>query len=372
MIIKSYGAPTIAAALKKIKEELGGDAIVLKTRVCPEEEVSLTGQRVEVTACIDEKAVDRRKVAKIKTAGTTADCNAKHGSPIQVSQKAAEREYDPGRVEQALNQILSAHRAPDLFADLDSTIRPVFLNLLDSDIPVEIAHRIASGIRDNMAESKNIDQVAMGVLLGELEAITRSSLTIHPGMKLLFIGSSGAGKTSVLGKVAAQLCTKFGQKLKLLSLDHMKISANEEIGAYADLLGLPVGRLEAEAEKSGRESILLIDTPAISRDEEHRREMQNLIQQIKPDLTFFVFSVGTRSHDLIDAINLFEVLRPDYLIASHLDETDRWGGIMTMAEYLNIPLAFITDSPAGMGKLMAPDTAAIARRLLKLEVRSYE
>ncbi|HDL03578.1 MAG TPA: hypothetical protein ENH25_05550, partial [candidate division Zixibacteria bacterium] len=99
-----------------------------------------------------------------------------------------------------------------------------------------------------------------------------------------------------------------------------------------------------------------------------QKKLAEELMSVAPDIVFFVFSVCNRSHDLIDSINMFENLSPTCLVASHLDETDRWGGITAMAEYLNIPVSYVTDSPGGIGELRVPDAAAIARRLLKLEV----
>ena len=44
----------MAAALKLVRDEMGGDAVVLKTRVLPIDETKVVTERVEVTACIDE------------------------------------------------------------------------------------------------------------------------------------------------------------------------------------------------------------------------------------------------------------------------------------------------------------------------------
>ena len=62
MIIKSYTAPTVAAALKMIREEMGGDAVVLNTKINSDAKPNLVEERVEVTACIDDKAADFRKL----------------------------------------------------------------------------------------------------------------------------------------------------------------------------------------------------------------------------------------------------------------------------------------------------------------------
>ncbi|MEW5924165.1 MAG: hypothetical protein AB1746_09270 [Candidatus Zixiibacteriota bacterium] len=368
MIIKSFGAPTVAAALKKIREELGGDAVVLKTRVCPEMEAALTGQKFEVTACIDENSYSQYKSSKKSPKTTTTSAVETDRKKVVVTPQDDNKTADFAGLEKTFNRILSAHRSPDLFTTLPKDVRPVMLNLLDSDVPIEIAHRIAQRTSENHNAADNIDQTALAILHDEIRRITTATVSVERGMKIAFIGPSGVGKTSVMGKAAAQLCTKFGQKVKLLSLDQMKIAAYEEIGAYADLLELQAGFCRQLQAGIDEDSVCLIDTPSVGCAERRQEKLRGELESIAPDIIFFVFSACNRATDLIDSINMFEKFKPNYLVATHLDETDRWGGIPAMAEYLDIPTAFITDSPGGIGELHVPDAAAIARRLLKLEV----
>ena len=54
MIIKSFVAESASAALKMVREEMGGDAIVLKTRQVFDR---TNRPRVELTACIEKASV---------------------------------------------------------------------------------------------------------------------------------------------------------------------------------------------------------------------------------------------------------------------------------------------------------------------------
>jgi len=370
MIIKSFNGPTVAAALKKIREELGGDAVVLKTTVCPEKEISMTGQRFEVTACIDEETLSKHKESRRDKPGqkNTVTKSVVDDNPIVGIDRDVK---DFAGLEKALNRILSAHRSPDIFADLAPEYKPVFLNLLDSDVPVEIAHRLTEKIAGSDDGTGNVEQTAITVVHDEIYRLTTASVSIEPGMRVAFVGPSGAGKTSVMGKTAAQLCTKYGQKVKLLSLDQMKIAAYEEIGAYADLLDLQAGFCRQLQAGQDDDSVILIDTPSIGCSRRRQQKLAEELGSVTPDLVFLVFSACSRSNDLIDMVDIFEQFSPTCLVASHLDESERWGGIPAMAEYLGFPVAFVTDSPGGIGELRVPDAAAIARHLLKLEVSVY-
>ncbi len=367
MIIKSFTAPTIASALKQVREELGGEAIVLRTRVCPEEEVMLTGNKFEVTACVDGKVLQAEKSKAIKDEITPENLELPQSTENIIMQTDGVDDRGLKRIEKTLNHILNSHRSGEIFGEIDPRVKPVHLDLLDADIPVEIAARISKNIAGNIDPDKTIDEVALDIVKSELTILSTANVRIEPGSTVAFIGPSGAGKTSAVGKAAAQLCSSFKQKIKLVSLDNLKVSSHEEIATYSQLLDLPLEVVEKLMKHKPDDSIILVDTPAISLEPKKQEEQINRLKALEPDMVFLVFSAASRSNDLIDTANIFEAFAPDYLVAGHLDETDRWGGVLTMAEYLNIPLAFVADSPGGFGCLKSADPEKIARKILKME-----
>jgi flagellar biosynthesis protein FlhF len=372
MIIRTFTAPTVAAALKMIREEMGGDAIVLKTRICPEGEAVLTGNRVEVTACIDEKAVDAGKLKVKGITGNKAKAPAVRryeGADIShVIHSDNKADADSLiRIEKTLSSILNLHRSPEIFKDVDSRLKNVFFSLLDADVPVEIAYRVSSDMADNIGLNDDVDSRAIEILKNEIASITVAGVGIQPGMKVTFAGPSGGGKSSVMAKVATQLSTRLRQKVRLASLDSAKISGFEELVEHSELIELADGISTETPGLPENDAVTLIDTPSIPRHPEEQSSLLKKLNAVNPDILFLVFSACARSRDLIDAIHVFESLSPSYLIVTHLDETERWGGMLAIAEYLHAPLAFVTDTPGGIGQLKTADPFRIAGRLLGRE-----
>jgi flagellar biosynthesis protein FlhF len=375
MIIKSFTAPTVAGALKIIKEELGNSAVILKTRLCPHTEAAQAGDRVEVTACIDESALSPRAVKKETKPRPEIKSDRNKSVEQEASLSHLSATSDPVdfavMLEKKLDCILNSQRTEDSLGEIDRRVRPVYLSLIDADIPVEIAREMAKEVATGLT-SETAELVAYKILLQELKKYTVDEVPIEPGMRVVIVGPSGAGKTSALAKMAALLSSGLNKKVTLSSLDNIKVSAYEEISGYADMLGVPLDFTGRSEKKHKKDSILLIDTPSLNGREEQHMELVKKIREISPDIIFLCFSVCTRSRDLIDSINLFESLAPSYLIAGHLDETPRWGGILTMMRYLDTPLAYLADSPGGMGLLKKAEPALIARRILKVEEAGYE
>jgi flagellar biosynthesis protein FlhF len=365
MIIKSFMAETVAGALKMVKEELGGSAVILKTRVCNASETATTGNRVEVTACVDESAVAGTK-GKLPAGISSGRKTIKLKSvPPKTVRKNPKSDF-ASKLEKKLDAILNSHYASEPMGNIDPRVKSIYLTLLDADIPVEIARQQIRVIEGRLGFEDDVELLAADILQKELSDSVVAEVPIKAGMKILFAGTSGVGKTSILAKMAADLSVRKGIRVTLASLDNVKVAAYEEIGGYAEMLNVPLDT-SGEPEKNHRkDAVLLIDTPPLIMLEGIHSSLSEKIRAIKPDILFLVFSAGARSRDLVDMMAQFEEIGPTHLIVSHLDESVRWGGILTMTKYLDIPLALISDSPGGIGTLRAPDSRAIARKILKI------
>ncbi len=371
MIIKSFTAPTVAAALKMVREKIGGDAVVLKTRMLSESEAGRLGSRVEVTVCIDEAVVSPIRLESIlapeppvkKRLNIPAVSAPKDSGPAapEPTEKTA------SRISRLLETDLEKSINPEPEETVGDAFETVYLDLLDADVPAEYARQIIKIAEGRLLDETNPATLVMELMAGEIETLLASDIKFKTGQRVAFVGSSGSGKTSALAKMAASLTAESRLKVKLCSLDDMKISAFEEIGGYADILNLPLAMSESINSDEKSEGVILIDTPSIPHDNRSRLQLVKRLRALKPDFTFLVFSACARTRDLLENINLYEAMMPTHLIAGHLDETLRWGGLIALARYLEIPVAFGMDSPGGIGRLRPVRAEEIVRILLKQE-----
>jgi len=336
MIIKSFAAPTMAGALKLVKETLGGDAIVLKTKDRSRLGNLTDGNRFEITACIDETLVSK---------------------PIdEITKVNADEEITIEAMidEQTINEIESP--VDDHGSEFAEEIDQIRINLINSDVPRDLTDQIISEARTD--SNMNLREKALEVIRNKFEGRIKSNLTVMPGSKIAFIGLSGAGKSSVMSKVSANLSMIPGNKLKLVTLN--QISENTETDTFNKDFTKQFNIVE---KNSVNNAIIMIDTPPVTFKSDNRDLIEKL-SAIRPEIIFLVYSANKRSVDLLDTIERFKKLAPTYQVATHLDETDRWGGILTMTENMDIPLAFITDSPGGEGQLYTPGPDILASQIL--------
>ncbi len=379
MIIKSFTAPTIAAALKMVKEVMGGEAVVLRTREIPETELVRPSERVEVTACIDEGVITAGRLddilnpekQKLTVRPAAAPATPKI-EPAVFSEKMAEAESYALKAARVINKDVrrSLNAEPDrVFED---PLQKIYLDLLDADVPSEFARQMMKIVSERLVPGDDPVAIAAEVLTENIAEMTASEPEMKAGKKAVFVGTSGAGKTSALAKMAARLISEKKLKIRLASLDDIKVTAFEEIEGYADILDVPVVDGGSLGSRKDKDSLLLVDTPPIPLENRRRLELIKRIRAIRPDYVFMVFSVTSRTRDMMESLHVFESLTPTHLIASHLDESGRWGGMVAMARYLEIPLVYTMNAPGGIGRLKDASAEDITRQLMNAEEAVYE
>lgn len=405
MIIKSFAAESSSAALKLVRREMGGDAIVLKTRHLSD---SAGGPRIEVTACLEKPSVaqssvllagenERAMSAPAKT--SSADLPRKHDSRLEKTDKINR----PGQADRLrhtekstrndntvkLNRSVhdsdlgSKINAIDLKLDqlivqggLDrrsSYLSPAFSSIADSlslaDFSRDFISSFIKSLEENFAFDGKVHAAAHRHLVTRLAELMTPTMQFKAGDALLFMGPAGSGKTSLMGKLAVRLVAQGGMKVRLASLDDQKLAAQDELQSFAEFLQVDATELDRTSplDRTDNGMITLIDTPALPNDSSRFEQLRVDIDRLNPSHRFAVFSALTRSSDTIDIAQRMTALAPTDLIVTMLDLTQRYGSIIAAAEASGKKIAFMTDAPGGIGEANVPDPDRVARTVLNTE-----
>ena len=388
MIIKSFTAESAAAALKKVRSEMGGDAVVLKTR-------ELGGRnreaRVEITACLDKPSVaqtsnifpDRKPVAAPARPEKKSAPVSRVEMPVEAPKQAEET---PAAVKAAAEKTPAPEmndRLAGLEAKIDMLVKrlnyarldarksdgpdaELYRKLRDADFPEDYLEELFDGLENDRS---SVYEAVGEQLADDLAGMIEPEFMLEPGSRVLIYGPAGTGKSSVMGKLAARLvCEK--KKVKLVSLDNLKVGAFEELASYADLLGVDTVALnEVEtSEKKKAEEITLMDSPAMPFNESKLNDFRIQAEQVKPTHRIAVLSSLMCSGDIADMAGKIKLFDPTHLAVTMTDITTRLGSIVTACRQLGVKLVYVTDSPAGVGRIIAPSAARIIGAALKEEV----
>ena len=240
-----------------------------------------------------------------------------------------------------------------------------------ADVPETFITKFFTDLRHDLP-SRPIDDITIRRrLVDHLASIIDTKLEIKPGDRVLVAGPAGAGKTSVLGRIAAQLIFNQHVPVKLISLDNHKVGAMEEVAGYADLLGVDdfaaveSGAVTPETDKS---KVLLIDTNAMPRDAKHLAELKGRIKPLQPTYRLAVFSALMRTSDVDTYAREMAWLEPTHLVFTMTDLTRRLGSLLSATATTGLKITMLTNSSSAGTTAVAPDTESIADIILGQEV----
>ena len=350
MIIKSFTAESAAAALKRVRTDMGADAIVLRS-------VQIKGRHgrstFEITACLDRPTV-------AQSSRLLADQQGGNEKPASVAPASAKRGLSVAP--QTAVSCEPSLRLPEKQATT------WFKNLVDLDLPPLIIESLAASCDGGPAS--DVEHSLSDGLLHQLEQIITIKPKFKPGDVVVLVGPPGAGKTSLLGKLAARLVVFDRQRVTLCTLDRSKIGAFDELAWYGETLGAEVidPRMEFEGITPSADTVTLIDTPSITADEKRLQALAGQIAALKPSHCVAVFSALQRSTDIADAGPSMQKLHPTHVAMTMLDLTHRYGSCWSAAGATGHKLSMITDAPGGESLVQSPDGKAMVHRMLRREV----
>lgn len=344
MIVKSFAADSVAGALKKVRNELGGEAVILRTRKIESNRQKQIGGRVEVTACID-KSGDRTPLPEPKPIAIqkpNEDISAKSFRNLNPSIPA-------DVIAHKLDFLTDLFQMPIRRQTFSRNFSRIFSVMIDADIPEYFACDITEKLQDKMpdsAEFNDLRTMAIDYICDNLPS-RKDKKQFRTGDRIVFVGPSGSGKTSTMGRLASHLIANEKLPVNLTSLDQVKVSAPEEFHIYADVLDVDYFDMPRHVDKGlldslGKDKITIVDTPSLNRyDTQSIALYAEKLARINADRVVGVFPAMYRASDLLECLMAYRSLGLTELAVNMADQTHRLGGIMTASIQTGLPIAMV-------------------------------
>ncbi|HOP05794.1 MAG TPA: hypothetical protein PLF13_00745 [candidate division Zixibacteria bacterium] len=394
MIIKSFVERSSSAALKRVREQMGGEAIVLKTR-----QITGSGGRlsVEITACLENPTVEQSTLLLTSPVGTVIDSVFDDNRPdalaaaLELAEQAGsaatatavmdeedtdvvpEDEYAETPRENKTNNRIAGIDKTSVEQRIERERRDGFYvieqTLRDADFPKPFIQRLIEKANRSAKIGDDLTAVTRSILVEETACLMAPSMPFAPGDRVLFVGPAGAGKSSVVAKLAAQLIMLQKLPVSLITLDTVKMAAFDEIAGYGRILGADVVDVQSQDKDLylNPDSITLIDSPALPGDPDRLERLVEQARSLDPTHVLAVYSALTRSSDIPHLARNAAVFEPTNVVVTMLDLTDLCGTAIAAAEASGCPIGFITESPSGIGEIKTPDPDRMIRNLLQVE-----
>lgn len=240
-------------------------------------------------------------------------------------------------------------------------------SLLTADVGVKATQKLMDTLR-RLSPSDNEDltqdmssqlQQAMVKLLQDSAAAPKvEALSVRPWI-VLFLGVNGVGKTTTIGKLAAQYKAS-GKKVLLVAGDTFRAAAVEQLEAWGRRAGVELIKHRAgsdpsavvydgmQAARSRGVDVLLIDTAGRLHTKVHLVEELKKIRRViareqpgAPHETLLVLDATTGQNGLQQAKVFKEATDIDGIVLTKLDGTAKGGVIISIQEELGVPVRYI-------------------------------
>lgn len=323
MRIKTITAPKMADALAIIRQQLGPEALILGTRKVAGQNGE---QTLEITAAVNEAEPASRATSE--------------APDFLATKPHAPRPPQP---------------AP---AGMEGILR-------QQGLAEDLVAKFAAALPGLESAGFNAAE-ALEMLLAKIIPFKAPAEILTPGRAHLFLGPPGAGKTTLIAKLAVQT-KKNGQTVGLLSLDDQKIAGFEPLAITAETLGdtahliANVADLRTAAQSLGPRHVLLIDTPGLN--PYNPQAATALYQRLQtlgiPFTTHLTVPADMNAADMAALPVATHRFTLHSLAVTRLDCTTRYGAVATTAAHAALPLGLAAHS----GNFAAPPLALTAQWL---------
>lgn len=232
-------------------------------------------------------------------------------------------------------------------------ISSLYFYLLDTGIHPEIAQEMIERLMDKYNPKKGWNKARIRQFLGSLvtnQVRVGGGITIPSKRKraIALIGPTGVGKTTTIAKLATRL-TQNGMSVGLLTVDHFRVGAFDQLRSFATALNLPLlaATNKTDFARAYRalktKQIVLVDTAGQNPRDIELLERLDRTLSLAGDLErHLVLSAPTKERDLIGFVEMYRNIGFDYLLFSKLDETATYGGLLNTYFDADKPFSYFT------------------------------
>ena len=263
-----------------------------------------------------------------------------------------------GSLGNALNSVISSFRRVDeeFFEELEEV-------LITCDVGANTASLLCENLRkrvkaENVQDTEEIksmlQQEIAEILTGDNELDISSSPSV-----ILMIGVNGAGKTTSVGKIAANLKSK-GKKVLVGAADTFRAAAIEQLEVWTDRAGVDIIKNKegydpaavvfdtVSAAKARGSDVIICDTAGRLHNKKNLMEelakIRRIIARELPESsveTLLVLDATTGQNAVNQAREFKEATGISGIVLTKLDGTARGGVVLAIKQELGIPVKYI-------------------------------
>ena len=242
--------------------------------------------------------------------------------------------------------------------------------LITSDVGVETTVKIIRGIEERVARDKYMNASELqGILRDEIAQLLEESeggrenfgITLREGEPyvLMVVGVNGVGKTTTIGKLAAQL-VRAGKKVYIGAADTFRAAAIEQLQVWADRAGATMIKQQMGSDPASvaydtlrsavanGADVVIIDTAGRLHNKvglmNELTKIRNVMAKVIPDAPHEVMLVldgSTGQNAFEQAAQFTAATQVNSLAITKLDGTAKGGVVIGISDRFKVPVRYI-------------------------------
>ena len=378
MKIKRLCASNIREAMRKVREELGPEAVILSNQ--------RTTSGFEIVAAVD---YDEQLLQGVQQQVVAAETAARHRAPEPEPTAASPETEAPARETAPAPEAPTAP-APPAPADSTRTEKPRVVwsqdpmlvemqgelrglrGLLEQQLAGlawgELARRqphraellgqlldfgfgpdLCLQLADIAAGEGDLDRSWRLALetLGRGLTVTQDDILSRGGIVAL-IGPTGVGKTTTIAKLAARYKLRHGPgRVALITTDSYRIGAFEQLRTFGMIMDTPTRLVNTAVELQNAiaafadKSLILVDTAGMSQRDIRLSQQFALLNETPQIRSYLVLAANAQHTVLRETVAAFSQTPLSGAILTKVDETTRLGAVLSVVHDQSLPVAYL-------------------------------
>jgi fused signal recognition particle receptor len=304
-------------------------------------------------------------------------------APVEVIEKARLRDR-LGRTRSALAGYLRGARGRKID---DETWDELEEALLLADVGLPTTQRLLDAVRARVKEGNDAGADVVQLLRGEVvdvlsvDADRDLALATGEANVWMFVGVNGVGKTTTIGKLAAQQ-VEAGHKVVLAAADTFRAAAAEQLTMWAERTGGEIVRgqegadpgsvvFDAMSAASSRAAdLVLVDTAGRLHTKvnlmEELKKLRRIVDRTEGALkeVLLVIDASTGQNGLVQAREFADAVDVTGIVLTKLDGTAKGGIVLAIQHELGLPVK-VVGVGEGVGDLVPFDPVEFADALFE-------
>ncbi|MDJ0878513.1 MAG: flagellar biosynthesis protein FlhF [Halieaceae bacterium] len=353
MRIKQYRETDMRSAMRKVRDELGDDAVILST--------ARVDDSVELLAALDYDPVLAAELqnnlagnAGRSAAGAAAQPAVRQAPAAAAPAAGANAERDPviANMQAELSRLrgLFEEELAEISYQERGRRQPGRLALQNQLSRIGLGRELARDLLDAEPIGKDLSKSLRSVLerLASLIPVYDEDI-IEEGGTFALLGPTGVGKTTTVAKIAARFALRHGRnQVALITTDRFRVGAQEQLYTFGSILGVPVQAAsgaddlrKALASVADRK-LVLIDTAGMSQRDMRLTDQFTALADVQNNIKCLLVLSGIAQQQVLqETLQSFSHIGLAGTVITKLDEAASLGPVISALCRHQVPLAFL-------------------------------